>query len=194
MAQFNFWTSMEDRANILKGILALGDYKFVGNRNYQNREVTYFSQFDQKLIDNLSINKLLYIVGPFSTSAISMSEVRSGAYDGTYTVNPLRGGPLLTLSLPGCKAADDKIRLTPGDISYSPWYLNEVTGQSVPPSDELKQAYKQIIKEIKKHTLLRSRIRKWVGRDAWNLLAEDRAVILVSGKWLSKADLQIVSP
>lgn len=190
MAEFSFFGSEEDRNAIMQDILATGMYTFIGNRSCSEPKPFLFKKVDQALLDNIKVNKMLFISGPFSKSPLVMEETVGGEYDGTYSVDEMQGGPLLILSLPAVLCEDGFIELIPGDLSYLKFYF-DTDGEAVSPSDEIKAHYKSLTKLIKKY-LVRFKIEdtEWIGSDALNLLKTGKAKILSNGKMLSLKDLQ----
>lgn len=64
-----------------------------------------------------------------------MKQVRGGKSDGSYYIDEARGGPLLVLSVPGCKVVDGIAELAPGDFFHRPEYWDDAITHPIKPSD-----------------------------------------------------------
>lgn len=184
MAEFSFWAAEEDRIKIINAILAFGSYSLVPDLNYPDSQPEIYTSPEDSLFEATTKKKRLYIIGPYSEAPVSLRQIKSGACDGGYYVDEARGGPLLVLSLPGCKIVDGMTELTPGDFFHRTEYWDDATTRPIKPSDELKNHYGILLKEIKRH-LVREHIGQtvWMGQHASELLNADKAIILSSGKW-----------
>ncbi len=191
MAQFTFYASETDRIQILNAILIQRNYTFIGNRCYQEPKPCLFDKMCQALLDNISVNKLLFIKGPFSKLRIQMDQLKGGEYAGSYVVQQNMGGPLLEMSLPGSRREGELVNLTPGDLFYALYYWGLDGEKTFRPTEELKLHYQLLIKTIKKH-LIRYDVghRIWIGNDACHLLEQGAAKILSRGKWLTISDIR----
>jgi len=87
--------------------------------------------------------------------------------------------------MPPLNRVENGIReLVPGDLSHPRAYWDNAitTARKVP--GEVKEAYSDIVKTIKRHlTKRRFDQNLWVGNHAAKLLDEGNAIILSNGKW-----------
>jgi len=189
MAEFSFYGSARDRLLVLESILRLRSHVLVSNTNHSTPIPRTFAKVDDELLQALSVNKCFHIIGPFSTEPVKMREVKGGPRDGTFRVDELRGGPLLTLLLPTCKVENNVVRLDPGCLWRHRFYVEDRAGQPQPvaPTEDVKKGYAQIVAQLKPHLPKRKRwMGERIGNDGVEELEQGKAVILVNGKWYSR--------
>lgn len=184
MPEFHLWGAEEDRVAIIKSILALGDYQMLPDLHYLDPKPRRYNQPEPSLFEALNKKKRLYVLGPYSSRPVFMEELNRGRDDGCYYISETKGGPVLSLLMPGCRVVERIVELVPGSFSHRSEYWDDARTQPIKPSDELKGHYKRILKEIKRH-LVRRQIAEnvWVGAQAWELLVQEKAIILSKGKW-----------
>lgn len=96
----------------------------------------------------------------------------------------MRGGPVLSLSVPGCKVVDGIVELIPGSFSRRSEYWDDAITTPTKASDELKQHYNLLLGAIKRHLVHKKFVQSmWIGPAAWELLGRGKAIILSKGKW-----------
>ena len=188
MSEYRFYGSMEDRGKILEGLFSLG-FRVIPNLNYQDHTPTEFRDMNAGLAQAMSVNKLLYVSGPFTKHPPALSLIESGPFKGTHVIEATlkRGGPILSLSLPSCTTERGRIKLGPGSLFHPREYWIEDGTKLVPPSQELREGYRRLKKVIAGQTLARKvSVSIRIGCDALRLFEEGVADILVDGKWLSR--------
>ena len=184
MAEFHFWGAEKDRTQIIEAVLALGDYKLIPDLHYPEPNPQVYERPEQSLFDALSKKIRVYVSGPYSSEPACMEQLKGGRDAGKYYVYEAAGGPLLSLMVPGFKTADGLTELSPGSFSRRAEYWDKAITTPVKASNELKQHYEKILGEIKRH-LVRKKLTEnvWIGAEAWELLSQDKAIILSNGKW-----------
>jgi hypothetical protein len=184
MAEFHFWGAEEDKIAIIKAVLAFGDYQLLPDLHYLDPNPRAYKDAEPALFEALTRKKTLYVLGPYSKKPVFMEELDRGRDDGCYYVSEARGGPILSLSVPGCRVVDGIVELAPGNFSRRSEYWDDAVTTPTKASDELKQHYKLILGEIKRY-LVRKKIMQpmWIGPEAWELLGQGKAIILRKGKW-----------
>jgi hypothetical protein len=190
MPEFHFYGSTLDRKTILEGLFGLG-FRAIPNRNFPDETLVEFRSVSEELVQATAVNKLLYVSGPFTTRPPALTKIESGAYKGTYVIEATlkNGGPLLALSLPSCVTEGGRIRLGPGSLFHPREFWDDGITQPVPPSEELREAYRRVKKVIMENTRARRvMVAIRIGQDALRLFDEGAADILVNGKWLSRTD------
>jgi hypothetical protein len=162
----------------------LGDYRLLPDLHYLDPNPRIYKQPERGLFEALTKKKRLYVLGPYSSRPVFMEELNRGRDDGCYYISETKGGPLLSLLVSGCRVVEGVVELAPGSFSYRSEYWDDATIRPIKPSDELKQHYKRILGEIKRH-LVRKKITEnvWIGARALELLNQGKAIILSKGKW-----------
>jgi len=184
MAEFYFWGAEEDSLKIINSILAIGDYTLLPDLHYRDRNPRIYERAEPSLFDSLTRKKRVYVFGPYSKEPAFMEELKRGRDDGNYYVSETKGGPVLSLSLPGYKMIEGVVELVPGNFSRRSDYWDPTLTKMIKASDELKQHYERIRSEIKSR-LVRKKVSEniWIGAQAWELLSQNKAILLTNGKW-----------
>jgi hypothetical protein len=88
-----------------------------------------------------------------------------------------------------CEKLDGKTwHLGPGNLYCPTHYWDDHTSQAIPPSQETKAAYSDLVRILKSRLKYRKIIRKmWIGIDGLDLLQQHRAWILARGNWINNA-------
>lgn len=186
MAEFIFYGSVDDREDLLRQLLGAG-YKLIPSRSYPTAVPDVFERLDTKLLRAVEVNKLLYVIGPFTARAPFMTQLKRGEYQGRYTVDLSRGGPLLSMSLPGCNVEGEVAKLTPGSLFHPREYWDDAIETSFRASEAVREHFSAIKKIVTKVTLPRRAGRNIrIGPDGARLFDAGLAKILVDGKWIAK--------
>jgi hypothetical protein len=120
-------------------------------------------------------------LGTFTKEPLNVSKIK----ENYFSVNLEYDGPALSLTIPPTHRVNNGIiELVPGVCFYPSIYWDGAITKSRKPPDDLKSAYATIIKTIKRH-LTRRKIDQnlWIGKNAFDLLREGKAIILSNGKW-----------
>ena len=183
MKEFGFYGIDEDKHRIINAIFTLGDYALIPDLNYDKPTPKIYASSESDLFEAVTRKKRLYVTGPFAEKPVSLRPIKGGQCDGGYYIDEARGGPLLMLSLPGCKQTAGLTELVPGDFFYRAEYWDDKTTHPLKPSDKLKSHYKRIKDTIKEHLVRKSPNNIWIGVAAWELLIQGKANILYNGNW-----------
>jgi hypothetical protein len=187
MADIAFWGAEEDQNKIVESIFALGKYGLMPDIHYDDPHPHVYTKPSPNLLGSLQKKKRIFISGPFSKASPTMRRLKSGSSDGGYFIYETTGGPFLMLILPGYRSVEGIAELAPGDFYYRSEYWDEAITHPIKPSDDLKEHHKIILKAVKPHLVRKpigpEKSMKWIGRAAWKLLEDGKAIILSNGKW-----------
>jgi hypothetical protein len=185
MAEFHFYGSAEDRQELLRQLLGSG-YKLIPNRSYSDPTPDVVDRMSSELLRAIEVNKLLYVLGPFTLRPPFMTQLRRGEYKGRYTVDLSRGGPLLSLSLPGCSLEREVAKLTPGSLFHPREYWDDAIETASRPSQAVKEHFAAIKQLVTKGTLPRRAGRSIrIGPNGAQLFDAGLAAILADGRWIT---------
>ena len=173
MGKIEYFGTWEDSWAIVEDFFARGDlraYWDVGR--YDEPNAKPFTHLTPEVKALLRETRGLYIFGSFSTHPPLFRRQQTGIEAGKYFLSQGGGGPLISFFTARENVVDGQLLLLDGDISTQPYYELEPKCY-VKPSDELKAAYADLVKRMKKHLVRWEGL--WISPAALQLLKEGKA-------------------
>jgi len=185
VAEFHFYGSGEDRQEILACLFELG-FRAIPNLTYEHPQAREFARADGDLHQTIEINRILFLAGPYSKRSPYFVRLPSGRYEGRYQIDINRGGPLISLALPGSVHEGGLVKLTPGSLFHPRLYWDDDNALSTRPPELLRDYYGRLRKAISKIAVPQKPLGIRITKNALGRYEMGSAEILVDGKWLSK--------
>lgn len=187
MAEFWFWADDADCIEVARQILAGSDYVLLPNFFYAESRAVELRVADERLVDALRRNRLLYIAGPFAKDPIPWNRVDADLGQ-QFAISPGAGGRMLSLRMSGISLTPDAMVIRAGSLAIASKRENPSLGTLEPQSDELKAVYADCVKRAKR-ALHRESIEGqnvWVGRHLLEAAAKGQnSKLVVDGKPLN---------
>jgi hypothetical protein len=182
MAQFDFYGVREDWNCLLEQI-AQRQHRMTIDQYYKKPHAPRFHPQAPFVRKSISAGKGLFIRGTFTGSDELTFDKIPGK--GFFIVD-FQSPPLLHLSLPPPERKKEIFRLYHGTLMYQRILWNSDLTRSWWAPEELKTAYRDLIKAFKACLSQRRMDGSiWIGHHAWDALVEGEAVLLFKGYWWS---------
>jgi hypothetical protein len=175
MADFHYHGTFKESLAMLADILSLGlGLKIVHDPGaFTTNQPRWFDIVDDELAQLLEGRPYFFIGGPFTHHALHF-DPRVNDRPG-YNIQVAKGGPVLRGNLAHIRDVYGVPSLMMGDIGYQPHYFNPITQDWDPPSDDLKDAYRAIVRRMKRHMKQKKlNMKFWITPEAWRLWREGK--------------------
>ena len=181
MAEFIYLGSWTDSIRILEVVLSDGTSRAVPDMFYPSPAAPTFDAVDDALLAALELTGKLYIFGHYSQGGPQFAQQSAGPKAGQFYIFSTRGGPALGLYL--ARQTESGL-LGFGSLGYEKEYLNPTSGVWERPSGLLKDEYKRLTREVRRHVSRHSfpKMSAWVGKDGLDKL--NRGELRVEAKGL----------
>lgn len=179
MAEFEFMSTTEDYSAILEAVLAPRDIVLYVDLVYAKPEPFTISRLsDEAKATVMKRPHLLACGRSFSKTPPAMTRRNGGPAAGTYYVDFSKGGPGIALRLPYCYEDSGRLILKCGYLLSPRYYLDTETGQWKAPDETLRNAYRDLVRRIKKlcHQMPESSV--WITDAAHRLAEQGKAQLL----------------
>lgn len=194
MAEFTFYCIWDDSLDYLCNLVNLGRFIFIVDMWYASNNVYQFTKLTDAVLDVLHKRPRLYL---WSDEYSQYPPYLANPSPNKATmIDPIFSGPALDLTLPHGVENDGVIRLGYGILMYQPYYVIPGTYESYKPPENLKQAYRDVQKILRKGMIKRFMQNKvqtirgdletkdrifWIGLNAIKLVDENKAGIQLHG-------------
>jgi hypothetical protein len=196
MAEFFFYGTNVDAVRVLKSLIAMGGVSVIPDKLYEGPPVEEYDTLEDHVLPELLRAPRLYVRGGFGSAPLRLRQLDAGPAAGKWHI-PFEvadnlgsefGGPVLSLSVPGCNERSGCLYLYPGDFYRPRRYWDKRARADCPVPEDIKQAYEAMVRRIKA-VLSRKKIGRhteWIGADAYEKLVDGKALILINGYWLKR--------
>ncbi len=200
MAEFDFYGTLEDSWALLEELAATNRFTFLIDMALKEQKPYEFSVLTEEVKQTLQKHPKVFLWSD-EYSRFPLHFLQSSG--GFFHIYPLKGGPLLELSLPRAVARESRIRLVGGDLMHQTSYGNAETGGIYAAPEELRRVYRQVKNLLRENLVKRyAQVRMvrngnfldraeavWIGHNALALLETGKAEIQIAGEWLEGKDL-----
>lgn len=179
MPDFSYYATFDESINILRDLVEQCGVKLIPDLGaFPDPNAPVFDAVTNEVIEQLRRRRVVFLAGSFTRHPAKMRRLESGPNAGTYYISIPEGGPLLQMTLATVNPVDGKPTLISGMVSHQKRYQDPVTGHSEPASEEVSQAFKEIIATMKKRLVAHQLAMKiWIGPEALALLQQGEARI-----------------
>jgi hypothetical protein len=199
MAEFNFYGAPEDFWAQLDRLITTDRFRFFLDLSSKEKKPYEFTILTEEIKQSLKINHTIFL---WSKEYSEFPLFFNQSSNGLFRIFPLIGGPLLELHLPHANPHETGIRLIAGNLMHQASYSIADTGCRFAASENLKLAYKDVIKlfkqnmvkrytqvQIARNGIFRDEVATlWIGNNAMELLETGKAAIQ-AGQWKEGKDL-----
>jgi hypothetical protein len=165
VAEFEFYGDEEDCAAVATAVLTDSSYWLLANVCYEHPVAFQIRSMNVEFTRYLKINRKMFVTGPF-TRGLSWQKLSEGRWAGHYVIRPEYDGPLIPIRFPGVAHWAHGAAYLAGLIDLRTSAYSPMLGMAVPPNDEAKVAFRDVVKRVK--SLCRrvdvAGTRVWVGR------------------------------
>ena len=178
MRQFDFLATWDDSWRIVEALLEMKGVSLIPDFNYSEPEPQTVSELSQEVRDKLQQRAQLFIWSDsFSLHPPVLKRIEGRTSGVWYSVTAQEGGPCLSLMLPACYHDGGHLNLASGTLSCQKLYLNPNSGNWEPPTIELVNGFKQIVRLLKNSFLQRHQLHVafWAGKNAIHEIVENDA-------------------
>jgi hypothetical protein len=166
VAEFRHYTTFEEAMVILRDVAEAHHLKLIPEEpTLAKPHLETFDHFEPSLVERLARFGVVELEGAYTKHPLRFKQRDGGAAAGTYYRDD-SVGPRILWTLP-VRATGDRPSVSPSAVTYYKSYRDPDTNEREPPSQELKDAFRNIVKTMKKH-MVNAKIRGqsvWVGRD-----------------------------
>jgi hypothetical protein len=150
MASSHYYGTLNDSLAILAALAQQGLKLILEPEPQALPEAPTFASVNDEVARILSFAPAFYLSGSFTRFPVPFTRLDRGAAEGRYLVSALAQGPLMQACVARLREVEGVPTLLPGDIAYQVSYRHPETGAWERPSDELKRAYKDAVRAIRK--------------------------------------------
>jgi hypothetical protein len=186
MAEFGFYCVAEDWRPLLEAVVREHRLSLVIDAWYPSATPpVHASMTDQMIQQIVKEKRRVFLFLPPDPAPVVLDRQDEGPAAGLYSVDQLRSGPMLDLSLPASYRHKGVLRLGPGVLAYHSAHWNQDLTEAYPASPELKATY-GAVKQTIRRLLVRAMVTKpiWISRLALDQLQQGRAEVIIAGKWI----------
>jgi hypothetical protein len=188
MAQFVYYSTVEEWWPIFAAILNEHSLRFAVDRPYAEQSCEYYTTIGNELKTMKPPVSRVFLLGDaFSDAPLFLRKQESGSMAGKYFIDVSRGGPALDLTMPADFGRGDILRLGPQWVSFQKLYWDDTLSVPLQAQNGLKDAFGAVKKTLQRK-LLRQELNEvfWVSSGAWSLFEAGQAAILSGGQWFQR--------
>ena len=178
---FEFYATAREAHQIFEVATKELSWRYLPSRNFTSPEPSPAESLSQEFWGEMR-NAQFFIIGEFTVEQLVFSKVERGTYEGTFTLNQHRSGPLIEVLLPIVTSQGDFLHLTRGLIAHSTKYWTRDFKSNYPAPDSLLKAYARL-KAFLKSSMVFQKLD--CGKKVW--IAPEAATLLLAGKALVSA-------
>lgn len=148
MPEFRHYASWDEAIEMVRDVVETHGLVLIPEESVLSQpRIPTFDRMSPEVIERIAKFQVVQLEGPFTKYPLEFKKRTTGTAAGTYYASDVVG-PRLRWILP---AVTKDSGLVPGSLSMAKTYKNPTSNEHEPPSEEVKQAYENIIATMKGH-------------------------------------------
>jgi hypothetical protein len=183
MPDFSYYGTFDESITILRDLVEQCRVTLIPDLGaFPEPLAPSYDAVTDEVFKQLRRRRVLFLAGSFTRHPPKMRRLEAGPNAGSYYISIPEGGPLIQMTLATVNIVDGQPTLISGMVSQQKLYVDPVTGLSEPASPEVRQAFKEIVRTMKKRLVpYQLAMKIWISREALRLLQSGKARIIDRG-------------
>lgn len=186
MAEFRYSSTIDEWWSLFDTILKKHGVRFAIDWWYPEPHCDYYDRIDDNLKHRiLSTKRRVFFVGDaFSEGPLYLRQQSSGPRAGEYSIDLVRGGPMLDFDMPAQFEERGLFWFGEGRLTFQKLYWNDSLTRAYPAPKSLKDAFGMVKRTLQRQLLERKidEKKRWISPNAWKSFEAGKAAFPVAGK------------